>query len=357
MHSLRIFRITSRLTFYSLLSVLISIFLIQFLIIDSYGINNDTSAAKNIEVIDIITLDTSPQCIEYNPQNGNIYVPSNNGIYVINSSNHKISDIISSNISTVDPFTNSKFDSCIEYNPQNYNMYMASHNGIYVINSSNNEISDFLKNQSMRDIAFNEEEGNLYLITKGFNGPTVAYVINGSTHETLGLLSSKHGYFLNGVEYNPGNGYIYLWDGKGPGIDFIKYSKNDTIKENLIKNSQSWSFQRIDNIFYNEYNNTLYISIYPNLNDGIFIANATDNNLIGLMPLNGTFIDMEFNPKNGIIYGVGLDGLYVINPFDNYKIVSKISQNEGFENSIAFNPKNNYLYLINPINNTISVIS
>ena len=44
------------------------------------------------------------------------------------------------------------------------------------------------------------------------------------------------------------------------------------------------------------------------------------------------------------------DGLYIIDPLDNYKIVNKISHNDGFENSIAFNPKNNYIYMTNSAN-------
>ena len=58
MYSFEISRITSRLTFYSLLSVLISIFIIQFLIIESHGINK--TSTKNIKVLDKIALDATP---------------------------------------------------------------------------------------------------------------------------------------------------------------------------------------------------------------------------------------------------------------------------------------------------------
>src|SRR5215203_5323448 len=115
MHSLEISRITSSLPFYSLLSVLISIFIIQFLTIESYGINN--TSTKDIQVLDKIALDSTPQCIKYNPDNGNMYVPSQNGVYVINSSNNKISKIIPSNISIVEPILQINFKGCLEYNP------------------------------------------------------------------------------------------------------------------------------------------------------------------------------------------------------------------------------------------------
>ena len=289
-----------------------------------------------------------------------MYVTSQNGVYVINSSNNEISDIIFGNISTIESIINPVFFGCIEFNPHNYNMYITSQNGKYSINSSNNKIKDVLKNASIQDIVFNQEEGNLYLITGGFNEHTVADVINGTTHETLGNLSNTYGYFRNSIEYNPGNGYVYLTDFKGP-IDFIKYSGNNTIKEKLLNNSFSWRlddsiFQQFGNIFYNHYNNTLYISASTNANDGIIIADATDNTLLDIMHFNGTFIDMDF-PKNGFIYGIAGDILYVINPLDDYKIINKILANDGYEKSISFNPKNNYMYLTNPANNTISVIS
>jgi hypothetical protein len=74
-------RIYTLYLFYYILYIIASIFILQYLFIDSYGIdnnnnnnnNNDTSA-KNIKVIDTIHLDTTLHCIEYNPQNGNMFM-------------------------------------------------------------------------------------------------------------------------------------------------------------------------------------------------------------------------------------------------------------------------------------------
>jgi YVTN family beta-propeller protein len=156
---------------------------------------------SNNTVIDTIEVGASPLAIEYNPDNGNLYVTNfyPGTISVINGTTNVVTDTIPAALQG--PIG-------IEHNPDNGDLYITNfYSGIIsIIDSETNSISDTISGILYPyQIIYNPDNGNAYVTSPVASS---VYVINASDNEIAGSIPS--GFQPLGIAHNPGNGDVYV---------------------------------------------------------------------------------------------------------------------------------------------------
>jgi YVTN family beta-propeller protein len=126
------------------------------------------------------------------------------------------------------------------------------------------------------------------------------------------------------LEYNPDNGDMYVSNGRSDTISVIDSSTNEVVDTIPVGRGPY-------NMAYNSYNNNLYVA-----NNGVSVIDSSTNEVVDTIPVGST--DIAFNPSNNYIY--------VTNPTDDtVSIISPatlelpsqttiISASDGDDNSV-----------------------
>jgi YVTN family beta-propeller protein len=247
----------------------------------------------------------------------------------------------------------------IDYDSDNGNMYVANFysNTVSVIDgNSNNVIATipFASNTSPVDIAFDSANGNLYVTN--YSTGTVS-VINGNTNRVISTI------FVGGnptaIAVNYANGDVYVADG----INAVRVINPIT---NRLVGTVSVGYGPSGIAFDSDNGNMYVANFYSNT---VSVIDGNSNNVIRTIPMlldSANPSGIVYNPTDKHLYvinyfslgntGSGGGGtVSVINDYTN-NVIANIAVGNSPQDG-AFNSANGQVYVTNLLSNTVSVIS
>ena len=309
---------------------------------DQVSILNGTNLVANINV------STFPDYLAYDAYSKYVYEVSSYGnITIIN--NTKVVGSIN-----LDYYSS---PTGIVYDPQDHLIYLADwgNDTIDIINGTN-VIKTLYSGQSPDGIAYDPKNGLVY-VSDGLSGEVTA-IRNESIY---GNVTSAGTYSLGNIGVDNATGYIYLV--KEYGNSGIYGSYNYSL--NVINGTQE-----IGTIALNSQEQPVAFSFDPGNGDMYFVV-ENSNSSNELLAVNGTSVINTITSNNNtgygrtsesIAYDPGNGYLYVVNFYSNS--VSVFNDTGLLDTvdvginpvSIIYNPSNGYMYVANTNSGTVSVI-
>jgi YVTN family beta-propeller protein len=247
----------------------------------------------------------------------------------------------------------------IDYDSNNGNMYVANFysNTVSVIDGNTNNVIatiPFASNTSPIDIAFDSSNGNLYVTN--YSTGTVS-VINGNTNRVISTI------FVGGnptaIAVNYANGDVYVADG----INAVRVINPIT---NRLVHTVSVGYGPSGIAFDSDNGNMYVANFYSNT---VSVIDGNTNNVIRTIPMlldSANPSGIVYNPTDKHLYvinyyslgnrGSGGGGtVSVINDYTN-NVIANIAVGNSPQDG-AFNSANGQVYVTNLLSNTVSVIS
>jgi YVTN family beta-propeller protein len=292
----------------------------------------------------IIPIEPSrPSAIELDKEGQNMFVLYNlslesslneQGVYAFIDNTSKIVSFL--------PFNKNIYYHDIAFNPENGNMYVTNRGSgtVSIIDKSTNEILETISVGGLPSrIAFNPENGNMYVTNQGSG--TVS-IINSSTNRIVENISV--GGLPSRIAFNPENGNMYIADWNSSTVKVID-SQTHNLSEIRIDTGIPYT------ISYNPTNSYIYVTALGHYNR-FHVINSLTNDISESLPSfsgNGgealSKLDITFNPVDDNMYMSDGKNIVVINSSNN-EIIESININANYPISkIAFNPETNYMYL------------
>jgi YVTN family beta-propeller protein len=292
----------------------------------------------------IIPIEPSrPSAIELDKEGQNMFVLYNlslesslneQGVYAFIDNTSKIVSFL--------PFNKNIYYHDIAFNPENGNMYVTNRGSgtVSIIDKSTNEILETISVGGLpTGIAFNPENGNMYVTNQGSG--TVS-IINSSTNRIVENISV--GGLPSRIAFNPENGNMYIADWNSSTVKVID-SQTHNLSEIRIDTGIPYT------ISYNPTNSYIYVTALGHYNR-FHVINSLTNDISESLPSfsgNGgealSKLDITFNPVDDNMYMSDGKNIVVINSSNN-EIIESININANYPISkIAFNPETNYMYL------------
>ena len=164
-----------------------------------------------------ITVGSQPVPLVFDNSNGNLYVGNeySSSLSVINVTVNTV----------IDTITLPAIPDGLAYDSSNNNIYVSGGVGsdyVYVISSLTNTLvaNITLPDSGLEGIAFNPSNGYVYVATGyGGFGPGAISIINGATNKIVTNITV--GVWPVGVTYDNSNGYIYVANAQGPGVSAL----------------------------------------------------------------------------------------------------------------------------------------
>jgi len=279
-------------------------------------------SAKDNKVIDNINMDTviddshlllrTPNAIAYNPINGNMYVPSvvsyydTNASSFTNSRNTCLRNVtITCVVSVIDTEHNQVInnipvgrqgegDGVITFDEKNGYGYVANYQdkSISIIDPKSNQVIKSLSlSGTPSAIAYNQKNGNMYVVGGPSNVVSVIDQINIVKHITgVGLVP-------NSIAYNPKNGNMYVLGGFSKSVFVIDSEHNQVINNTMIGTGQN-DFP--NSIAYNPKNGNMYATI--GFSDVVKVIDSTSNQVIDTVPVREGALKITLDPINNEMY-------------------------------------------------------
>ena len=279
--------------------------------VSNYGQFNTTGTVSVIngttnDIVASIPVGKNPQAIVYNPANGLVYTANalSNTLSIINgTSNSLVGSIV------VGAFPG-KNPTGITLNPINNSIYVTNmgSNTVSVINGTTNVVVNNITLAtgghgegaggtgffSPAGIAYNSDNGNLYVTNRGSDTLTV---INGTTNELVDGIS-LNAIAPSGIVYNAANNYIYVTNMGSNTVSVINGTTNTVVANIPVGLGPN-------GIAYNQNNGDVYVA--NSVNDTISIVDGLENTVISTIPLGNN------NNPNDISYNINNDRLFVTN--------------------------------------------
>jgi YVTN family beta-propeller protein len=279
--------------------------------VSNYGQFNTTGTVSVIngttnDIVASIPVGKNPQAIVYNPANGLVYTANalSNTLSIINgTSNSLVGSIV------VGAFPG-KNPTGITLNPINNSIYVTNmgSNTVSVINGTTNVVANNITLAtgghgegaggtgffSPAGIAYNSDNGNLYVTNRGSDTLTV---INGTTNELVDGIS-LNAIAPSGIVYNAANNYIYVTNMGSNTVSVINGTTNTVVANIPVGLGPN-------GIAYNQNNGDVYVA--NSVNDTISIVDGLENTVISTIPLGNN------NNPNDISYNINNDRLFVTN--------------------------------------------
>ncbi|MGC2484373.1 MAG: beta-propeller fold lactonase family protein [Nitrososphaeraceae archaeon] len=279
--------------------------------VSNYGQFNTTGTVSVIngttnDIVASIPVGKNPQAIVYNPANGLVYTANalSNTLSIINgTSNSLVGSIV------VGAFPG-KNPTGITLNPINNSIYVTNmgSNTVSVINGTTNVVVNNITLEtgghgegaggtgffSPAGIAYNSDNGNLYVTNRGSDTLTV---INGTTNELVDGIS-LNAIAPSGIVYNAANNYIYVTNMGSNTVSVINGTTNTVVANIPVGLGPN-------GIAYNQNNGDVYVA--NSVNDTISIVDGLENTVISTIPLGNN------NNPNDISYNINNDRLFVTN--------------------------------------------
>jgi YVTN family beta-propeller protein len=237
--------------------------------------------------------------------------------------------------------------SAIELDKEGQNMFVLynlslesslNEQGVYAFIDNTSKIVSFLpfnKNIYYHDIAFNPENGNMYVTNRGSG--TVS-IIDKSTNEILETISV--GGLPSRIAFNPENGNMYVTN-QGSGTVSIINSSTNRIVENISIGNQYNSLPT--GIAFNPENGNMYVT---NQGSGtVSIINSSTNRIVENISVGGLPSRIAFNPENGNMYIADWNSSTVKVIDSQTHNLSEIRIDTGIPYTISYNPTNSYIYV------------
>ena len=309
-------------------------------------------SAKADSLVYAIPVGNGPMGIDYDSDNGNMYVANfySNTVSVIDGNSNNV-------IATI-PFASNTSPVDIAFDSANGNLYVTNYSTgtVSVINGNTNRVTGVISGfrQGVFAIAFNSANGNLYVTN--YSTGTVS-VINGNTNRVISTI------FVGGnptaIAVNYANGDVYVADG----INAVRVINPIT---NRLVGTVSVGYGPSGIAFDSDNGNMYVANFYSNT---VSVIDGNSNNVIRTIPM---LLDSA-NPS-GIVYNPTDKHLYVINYFSLGNTGSggggTVSVINDYTNNVianiavgnspqdgAFNSANGQVYVTNLLSNTVSVIS
>jgi YVTN family beta-propeller protein len=279
--------------------------------VSNYGQFNTTGTVSVIngttnDIVASIPVGKNPQAIVYNPANGLVYTANSlsNTLSIINgTSNSLVGSIV------VGAFPG-KNPTGITLNPINNSIYVTNmgSNTVSVINGTTNVVVNNITLTtgghgegaggtgffSPAGIAYNSDNGNLYVTNRGSDTLTV---INGTTNELVDGIS-LNAIAPSGIVYNAANNYIYVTNMGSNTVSVINGTTNTVVANIPVGLGPN-------GIAYNQNNGDVYVA--NSVNDTLSIVDGLENTVISTIPLGNN------NNPNDISYNINNDRLFVTN--------------------------------------------
>jgi YVTN family beta-propeller protein len=306
-------------------------------------------SAKADSMVDAIRVGNGPMGIDYDSDNGNMYVANfySNTVSVIDGNTNNV-------IATI-PFASNTSPIDIAFDSANGNLYVTNYSTgtVSVINGNTNRVTGIISgfSQGVFAIAFNSANGNLYVAN--YSTGTVS-VINGNTNRVISTI------FVGGnptaIAVNYANEDIYVADG----INAVRVINPIT---NRLVRTVSVGYGPSGIAFDSDNGNMYVANFYSNT---VSVIDGNTNNVIRTIPM---LLDSA-NPS-GIVYNPTDKHLYVINSLGNRgsggggtvsvindytnNVIANIAVGNSPQDG-AFNSANGQVYVTNLLSHTVSVI-
>jgi YVTN family beta-propeller protein len=274
-----------------------------------------------------ITMPGIPTGLVYDSNNTNLYVVYNNGqLSVIDGTTNQLSsDVIfyfslrsvaynpysqhlyligpENNITVFDPTTNLatatirgngfSFLGNIVFDSVNSQMYMVTDQGLQIFDTRTNLSVSNVTDPFLREAFYDPANQNVYVSDSYYGSIDV---INSTTN----IISTRIylGLFLQGVDYNPENGNLYVSSGAGIGTSSQMMLVN--IQTNRI--TDSFSIPSPFPMIYDPSNGDVCIGTGSNITE----IDPVTHKAGGQVSTGGSVYSMTYDPSNGYIYSGGL---------------------------------------------------
>jgi YVTN family beta-propeller protein len=289
-------------------------------------------------VVSTIPVQSAPNGIVFNPNNGDLYVTNygSNTVSVIDGTTNTV-------VTTIPVGTNPRD---LAFNPNNGDLYVTNQNSntVSVIDGTTNTVVTTIPvGPQPFGVAFNPDNGNMYVTNYGSN--TVS-VIDGTTNTVIGTISVGSGPIY--IAFNPDNGDIYVTNQFGSSVSVI-----DTSTNTVVVTIPVGSFP--GGIAFNEDNGDMYVA-----NGGsntVSVIDGATNTVVATIPAGMQPFGVAFNPDNGDMYVTNANSntVSVIDGATNTVVDTIPVGDVPF--GIAFNPTNGFMYVTNQNDDTVSVIA
>lgn len=253
----------------------------------------------------------------------------------------------------------------IEYNPHKKLMYVVSFNSVYVIDTSNTTVVDVISNPAptqsgIEGIVYNPKKKSLYVIHTGqvFPPSNVFYdtvsVYSTSDNTRITSITLDADYNAMDLVYNPHKKQLYLLHRTVSPTDRRDRVLVITTSDNAIVDTISLRGHNCFDIIYNPRKKQVYVT--DGLDKMISIIQASDNTLVGTVPVGNEPDGMAYDPKNKKLYVAnhGDNTITVIRTTDN-TVIGSIPVGNAPQ-KIAYNPHKKRIYVTNQAGGTLSVI-
>jgi YVTN family beta-propeller protein len=310
-------------------------------------------SAKADSMVDAIRVGNGPMGIDYDSDNGNMYVANfySNTVSVIDSNTNNV-------IATI-PFASNTSPIDIAFDSSNGNLYVTNYNTgtVSVINGNTNRvISTIFVGGNPTAIAVNYANGDVYVA----DGVNAVRVINPITNRLVHTVSV--GYGPSGIAFDSDNGNMYVANFYSNTVSVIDGNTNNVIRTiPMLLDSANPS-----GIVYNPTDKHLYVINYYSLgNRGsggggtVSIINDYTNNIIANIAVGNSPQDGAFNSANGQVYFTNLlsNTVSVISSSSRINPVQSIQDLIQTIQSMGTISQDVQIRLISILNTAISILS
>lgn len=291
-----------------------------------------------------------PIYLAYNPINKYLYVTDHfdGVVMVLNSSNAILTALIPDEECAGDCWPEE-----VGYNPINQTMYatMPTDDTIVIYDNDNNKIDEILTNTdpyrllASDHLAFDPVQNKTYITNS--NWDSVSVITNTSQIKEIEV-----GHRQNLIQYVPFNKDVYVSLGDSIHSPNGTIAVINTINDNVfhISFDKLYGESYIGSMSYNPFNEQIYFAGLMN----VYIIDR-NNQMISNIPLVGGPCAIKYHPGNNNMYVGSINGTVTVINSEN-QVISSIAVG-GYPCSMAYNPINHNIYTRDYNAETVSVIN
>ena len=288
---------------------------------------------------------------EINPDTGFLYMVTSKNIQILDTNNNNtLVDIIPINISQ-SLYLKQRLNTMLNHDTGF--LYIFDLNHLYLLDTSNNMLNKYDHNTRVEEktVVHNPKNGYLYVSNNYIN--TISVIDTNKNNTLVSTITVEDPSAMN---FNPKNGYLYVSNNYINTISVIDTNNNNTLVSTIPVEDPS-------DITLNPDTNYLYVSNFKDYDNILSVINLSKNQ----DQFGNTLIDKIYTGNNrpsGLIINPDNDYLYVNNYDDGTVSVIDTNNNNTLVSTIpvedpsdiTLNPDTNYLYVSNFDDGNVSVI-